>query len=131
MSVVKKIQKHQVVRFIVVGAGCAAVEFFLFTILVEHYHIQYLAANLVSLLVAVVLNYIISRKTVFEPGKHTANVEFIIFVLFTGIGVALNQFLLWYFVDQLVLNVMLGKVFAIGLVAVFNFFTKKHIVFKN
>lgn len=131
MSLVRKIQKHQVIRFIIVGAGCAAVEFFLFTILVDFYNVQYLAANLISLLVAVVLNYVISRKTVFEPGKHTANVEFIIFVLFTGIGVALNQFLVWYFVDQLVLDVRLGKVFAIGIVAVFNFFTKKHIVFKN
>ncbi len=131
MSVLRNIQKHQVIRFIVVGAGCAAVEFFLFTLLVNTYNVQYLAANLISLLVAVILNYIISRKTVFETGKHTANIEFIIFVIFTGIGVALNQFFVWYFVDQLVLDVRIGKVLAIGIVSVFNFFTKKHIVFKN
>ncbi|SFU48055.1 GtrA family protein [Pontibacter akesuensis] len=131
MSITRKVQKNQVVRFIAVGAGCAAVEFMLFTLLVDFYNINYLAANLISLLVAVVLNYLISRKAVFESGKHTANVEFIIFVLFTGIGVGMNQFLVWYFVDQVLLDVRLGKVFAIGLVAIFNYFTKKHIVFKN
>lgn len=131
MSLVRKIQKHQVVRFIIVGAGCAAVEFFLFAILVDFYHMKYLAANLISLLVAVVLNYLISKKTVFESGKHSANIEFMYFLLFTGIGVALNQYLVWFFADQLVWDVRLGKVFAIGIVAVFNFFTKKHFVFKN
>lgn len=131
MSIVRKVQKSQVVRFIAVGAGCAAVEFLLFTLLVDFYSINYLAANLISLLVAVVLNYLISRKAVFESGKHAANVEFMIFLLFTSIGVGLNQFLVWYFVEQMVLDVRLGKVFAIGIVAVFNFLTKKHIVFKN
>jgi len=107
------------------------VEFFLFAILVDFYHMKYLAANLISLLVAVVLNYLISKKTVFESGKHSANIEFMYFLLFTGIGVALNQYLVWFFADQLVWDVRLGKVFAIGIVAVFNFFTKKHFVFKN
>jgi putative flippase GtrA len=128
---VKGVHKIQVIRFLLVGAFCAGVEFILFWLLVHLYHIPYLQANMGSLLVAVVLNYFISRKVVFEKGRYSGKVEFTAFLVFSAMGVALNQFLIWYFVEQTGVNVNLGKVLAIGLAAVFNYFTKKHIVFKK
>lgn len=131
MSVLKKANKSQVVRFLIVGGICAGIEFLLFALLVHLFNIGYLYANMASLLVAVLLNYLISRKHVFEGGRYSGRVEFIAFVLFSAIGVAINQFLVWYFVEQVAVNVNLGKVIAIGLVAAFNYLTKKHIVFRN
>ena len=131
VSFIKRVHNNQVFRFLVVGGLCAGVEFLLFALLVHHYDVAYLQANLVSLLVAVVLNYFLSRKHVFKKGKHSGKVEFTVFILFSAIGVALNQYLVWGFVDQMELNVNLGKVLAIGMVATFNYLTKKHIVFRN
>lgn len=131
MSVVKKAHKSQIVRFVVVGGFCAGVEFMLFAILVHFYQADYLYANMISLLVAVTLNYILSRKHVFKKGKHSGKVEFSAFLLFSAVGVALNQYLVWGFVEQVEINVNIGKALAIGLVAAFNYLTKKHIVFRS
>lgn len=131
MSVLKKTNKSQLIRFLIVGGLCAGIEFLLFALLVNVFAVGYLYANMVSLLVAVLLNYLISRKHVFEGGRYSGKVEFIAFVLFSAIGVALNQYLVWYFVEQVALNVNLGKAVAIGLVAAFNYLTKKHIVFRS
>lgn len=131
MSVTRRIHKSQLVRFALVGGFCAGVEFLLFALLVHYYQVAYLHANMASLLVAVVLNYLISRKHVFKSGKYSGKVEFTAFVLFSAVGVALNQYLVWGFVEQVEMNVNIGKVLAIGLVAVFNYLTKKHIVFRN
>lgn len=131
MPLVKKAHKSQVLRFLVVGCFCAGIEFLLFALLVHIYEVAYLHANMASLLVAVVLNYLISRKHVFKKGKHSGKVEFTAFIIFSAVGVALNQYLVWGFVEQLELNVNAGKVLAIGLVAAFNFLTKKHIVFRK
>jgi putative flippase GtrA len=128
---VKEVHKIQVIRFLLAGVFCAGVEFVLFWLLVHLYHVPYLHANMGSLLVAVVLNYFISRKVVFEKGRYSGKLEFTAFLVFSAMGVALNQFLIWYFVEQAGVEVNLGKVLAIGLAAVFNYFTKKHIVFKK
>lgn len=131
MSLIKRANKSQVIRFLFVGVFCAGVEFLLFALLVYSVDLVYLYANMISLLVAVVLNYLISRRFVFEKGRHSGKVEFTAFVVFSAVGVALNQYLVWCFVEQVALHVYTGKVLAIGLVAVFNYLTKKHFVFMS
>ena len=131
MEIIRKAHNSQVFRFLLVGGLCAGVEFLLFALLIHAFGVAYLHANMASLLVAVILNYIISRRHVFKKGRYSGRVEFTAFVFFSAIGVALNQYLVWSFVEQVELNVNVGKVLAIGLVAVFNYLTKKHIVFRN
>ncbi|MCC9137793.1 GtrA family protein [Pontibacter silvestris] len=131
MSVTKKAHKSQVLRFILVGGFCAGVEFILFAILNDFYGVKYLYANILSLLAAVVLNYFVSRKMVFERSKYSGRIEFTAFLIFTLMGVAMNQYLVWYFVEQVVLDANIGKALAIGVVAVFNYLTKKYVVFRK
>ncbi|RDV16700.1 GtrA family protein [Pontibacter diazotrophicus] len=131
MSFIRRAHKSQVVKFLIVGGLCAAVEFLLFALLVHRLELEYLHANMASLIVAVVLNYLISCRFIFKRGRYSGKVEFAMFVLLSAIGVALNQYLVWSFIEQVELHVYAGKIMAIGLVAVFNYFTKKHIVFMN
>ncbi|MFD3000913.1 GtrA family protein [Pontibacter toksunensis] len=131
MSIAKKAYKSQVFRFLLVGGFCAGVEFLLFALLVHYYQVDYLFANGFSLLVAVMLNYFISRKYVFDESKYSVKVEFSAFFIFSTVGVILNQYLLWNFVEQMEINVNISKALAIVLVAAFNFLTKKYIVFRK
>lgn len=131
MEIIRKAHKSQVFRFLLVGGLCAGVEFLLFALLVHLFGVAYLHANMASLLVAVVLNYVISRRHVFTKGRYSGKVEFTAFIIFSAVGVALNQYLVWWFVEQAEFNMNVGKILAIGLVAVFNYLTKKHIVFRN
>ena len=127
----KQKQVIQVIRFLIVGAVSAAADMLLFILLYEHFNLNYLVANFCSTCLGILLNYSISKKWVFSRGKYTARVEFTAFVIFSGIGVLLNQLFIWLFVEHLFLDPKISKLFAIGIVAFFNFVTKKLFVFKG
>lgn len=129
ISTVKQISKYDAVRFLFVGVVSFLIEFSVFTFLVDIIEIRYTSANLPAMGIAIICNYFLTRWLVFEPGRYSGKVTFILFMTFTLAGVALNQFFLWYFVEHLTVNVKLSKVFAVSIVAVFNYFTKKYIVF--
>ncbi len=119
------------VKFIIVGALCAGFDMFFFILLNEYFQINYLVANFISTFLAILLNYVLSKKWVFKSGKYSARVELIAFVLFSVAGFFINQILIWLFVEKIFLDPKYGKLLAIILVAIFNFVTKKVFVFKS
>lgn len=121
----------QVIKFAIAGAAGAVIEIGLFIFLEDIAGMHYLAANLIAITVAILVNYLISHKWVFESGRHSKPVEFMAFVFLSILVVLLNQTLMWTFVDQFALDSKLSKVAAIVIVAVFNFVAKKYLVFKN
>ncbi len=121
----------QVIRFGLVGAVCAVLDILFFVILYEYLHINYLVANFGSTCLAILINYYISKKWVFKSGKYSARVEFMAFMVFSIIGLVINQVLIWSFVEHVALDPKTGKLLAIILVAIFNFITKKIFVFKS
>lgn len=131
MEVIKAIFKQQIFKFILVGGFCASIEFITFNLLIRFTPIEYLVANVISILIAIVINYILSRAFVFEKSRQSKRNEFISFVLFSFVALALNQFILWVFFEVIRLDIQLSKALAILIVALFNYFTKKHIVFKS
>lgn len=129
ITAVKEISKHQVTRFLIVGFLSFLVEFSIFTFLVDVAHMKYTYANLPAMGVAILFNYVLTSRLVFEPGRYSGKVTFMLFISFTMAGVILNQFLLWFLVDKLAFDIKISKVAVVGSVAVFNYFTKKHFVF--
>jgi putative flippase GtrA len=129
ITLVKDLSRSQVIRFLVVGFICFLVEFISFNILTDLFHVKYTQANLPAMGMATLCAYFLSSKVVFEPGRFNPKLTFILFMAFTLAGIAFNQFLLWFMVEHLEWSIKLSKIFAVALVAVFNFFTKKHLVF--
>ncbi|MFT2009015.1 GtrA family protein [Pontibacter sp. 13R65] len=127
----KQKKLFQVIKFGVVGALCAAIDMFLFILLFDYLHLNYLLANFGSTCLAILINYFISKKWVFRSGKYSNQVELVVFVGFSLIGLLLNQGLVWVFVEYSMADPKLGKLLAIVLVAIFNFITKKAFVFKG
>lgn len=121
----------QIVRFAVAGAVGAGIEISLFILLVDFMNIYYLTANLFAISVAIVVNYMISLKWVFNPGRYSRRVEFAVFLAVSFFALVLNQLLMVVLVDSLELHTTMSKVLAIGMVAVFNFIAKKFFVFKG
>jgi len=127
----KQNELFQIIRFGLVGAFCAALDIIFFIILYDYLKINYLIANFGSTCFAILINYYISKKWVFKSGKYSARVEFAAFMIFSIIGLVINQFLIWLFVERFFMNPKTGKIIAIILVAIFNFITKKIFVFKK
>lgn len=128
-AVVKDLSRSQVIRFLIVGFICFLLEFFTFTLLIDVFHVKYTHANLPSISVAIVASYFLSRKLVFDSNRYNDRLTFILFIAFTLAGVALNQFLLWFTVEKLHLNVKVSKVTAVAVVSSFNYVTKRFFVF--
>lgn len=121
----------QIVKFAVAGAIGACIEIGLFILLVDFVGMYYLTANLFAISVAIVVNYIISLKWVFDPGRYSRRVEFAAFIGVSFFALLLNQLLMWFLVDSMEIKTTISKVLAIGMVAVFNYVAKKFFVFKG
>ncbi|UZS00172.1 GtrA family protein [Chondrinema litorale] len=121
----------QVIKFIIAGGTGAVIELGLFILFTGLLSIHYLLSNLIAISIAILVNYIISQKWVFESGRHSKEVELVVFIMLSVVIILLNQLLMWSFVDGLGFNEKISKVSSIALVAIINFFAKKFLVFKK
>ncbi|WP_210465986.1 MULTISPECIES: GtrA family protein [Rufibacter] len=135
ISFIQRIDKQeklaQMIKFVLVGGLCVVFDMLVFVVLFDFYHVNYMVANFSSTILAILLNYFISKVWVFKAGKYSSRVEFLAFMFFSLAGLLINQGLLWLFVEKMALEPKSGKFLAILLVAAFNFITKKVFVFKG
>lgn len=117
----------QMVKFGGVGAFCFVIDFAILFALTELFgeHLYLLFAG-ISFTVSVVVNYILSVRYVFDVNdKHSRKQHFILFVIFSVIGLGLTELLMWLGVSVADINYMLTKVLATAMVMIYNFITKK------
>lgn len=131
MEIISKLIRQQVFKFILVGGFCSAIEFLIFNILIDHFKIEYLIANIIAVVTAIIINYFLSRRFVFEKSRYSTVNEMIMFFILSFFAIVLNQIILWFFVEILHVNLRVSKALVIVLVAFFNYLTKKYIVFKK
>ena len=115
----------QLIKFGIVGVIAAFIDVGVLVILKELLHMDVLIASFVSFCASVVVNYILSMVFVFKSKEQNKIREFIIFVLLSAGGLCLNQFILWIGVMFASANYLIVKVFALVIVPVYNFITRK------
>lgn len=126
----------QILKFGVVGFICFFIEFGVMVGLVELAGVGELIASATGFVVSVTVNYILSITVVFDANKETNKVrQFIVFMILSLIGLGINQLIMWIGVEWLgrYMNraYMLVKIFATGVVMVFNFITRKIFIEKH
>jgi len=107
----------------------------------EFAYISYvLIFNAIAYIFAVIFNYILSRKFVFETGRYKPKTEFLAFCAVATVGLGINQTVLYlglqYLSVPILLNAFLNlpdfaKIMAIAVTVVWNFTMKKLVVFKG
>ena len=94
--------------------------------LVELFHLDFLMSTTVSFTTSVVVNYWLSMKYVFAHKEGMSRRrEFIIFVVLSVIGLALNDGIVLALNAGLGLEANIAKICATALVMVYNFVTRK------
>lgn len=117
---------NQILKFGVVGGIAFIIDYSVLFICTEFFGIYYLISSLISFSVSTVFNYIASIKWVFDVNqKKNQKKNFILFIVFSVIGLGLNQLIMWFGVDTLHIYYMLVKIGATAIVMVFNFITRK------
>jgi putative flippase GtrA len=120
----------QGIRFIIVGVFTAGIDLALLVFLVEYVQMNYLIAAAIGFLTGSTSNYLLSILWVFYRGRYR-NVffEYITFTLLTCVGLGINQVTLYLGVLYIHIYYIYIKLFSLILVTLFNFMTKKFIVF--
>ena len=116
----------QFAKFGVVGVIAFVIDYGLMVLLTELFNVNYLISATISFTVSVIFNYVASMRYVFTHKEGLSRRrEFIIFVVLSVIGLLINDALMWVGVDLFGISYLLVKIFAMAVVRVWNFVTRK------
>ena len=112
---------NKFVKFGVVGASGVIVDFSLTFLGKEIIKIPKYVANAIGFLVAATSNYFLNRIWTFHSLNPEIGLEYSKFLLIAIIGLGINTLILWILVSKVNWNFYLSKLFAIGVVTIWNF----------
>lgn len=116
----------QIVNFCIVGGMATLIDFAFLYIFRDIFKFGLIFSNSLSFALSVIFNYYASIKYVFDVKKDKKNSKyFALFILFSIIGLGLNNVLLWIFTNAFNIYYMISKAIATIFVMVFNFVTRK------
>lgn len=119
----------QVVAFMAVGLFCFVIDATLLTIGVEYFHFSIILATIIGFLVANIVNYFLSISLVFINGKFKQHLEIGGFFLLVLIGLLINVAFMYLLVETFRFDYLISKIVVSIFLMIFNFFTRKHILF--
>ena len=115
----------QLFRFGIVGFTAFLIDAGLLYILTDFLHIHYLISSVISFIVSLIYNYILSIFWVFDVKKKQTYKEVLLFTILSVIGLGINQLVMYVGVDFLNIYYMLCKIMATIIVMIYNFITRK------
>ncbi len=126
---IEKLKKNklfiQILRFGVVGGLAFLIDSGVLYILTEYAHIYYLISSVISFIVSLIFNYLMSIFWVFDVKKKQTIKEVSIFVILSVIGLGINQVVMYVGADIFHIYYMICKVLSTAIVMVYNFITRK------
>lgn len=116
----------QIFNFGIVGVVATAIDFLFLYLFRDMCHFPLIISNTLSFCISVMYNYWASMTFVFDVDKNKSKKRnFILFIIFSVIGLLLNDMIVWIVTDMLGIYYLISKVIATFIVMVFNFVTRK------
>lgn len=116
----------QIFRFVVVGCIATGIDFLFLYIFRELCHLPIILSNTLSFSISVIYNYWASMTFVFSVnGDKCSKEKFLLFVIFSVIGLFLNNFIVWLGSRIFSVYYFVSKVVSTVVVMIFNFITRK------
>lgn len=118
--------KTQIIRFGLVGGTAFLIDYACLYIFTEFFQIHYLISASLAFSISTIFNYLASVAFVFNVDQEKSKSQtFITFIVFSIIGLGINELIMWLGVESLHLYYMFVKILATAVVMVFNFITRK------
>lgn len=122
----------KIVRYFFVGGAAAAVDFAVFAALVKSGALEWFFAAIISFTLATCVNYVLSVRHVFQSGARFGKQKEIALVfLVSGIGLAINQAILYLLIQRVGIDALLSKIAATGVVFFWNFAARSRFIFST
>lgn len=122
---------RQFVSYVIVGGTATIVEWVLFYIFEHAFSLNYLLNTAISFALATAANWALGRLLTFrnaDAGSRTK--ELVSIYAVSVIGLLANLGLMYLFVQVLGINSMLSKVMATAIVFIWNFLSRKLLIYK-
>lgn len=117
-------------RYFLVGGAAACVDIGLFLLFAKGLGLPYLRVAAATFVIATLVNYILSVRFVFRSGQRFGRRwEIALVYLVSGVGLALNQAILFACVEWVHLGLLLSKLAATGTVFFWNYLARRFFVF--
>ena len=121
----------QVFRYVLSGALAYGVDYCSLIVFVEIFKIYYLTAALVAFLLGSITAYILNVRWVFDKRTFKNRYfEISIFIVIGVVGLILNQYIIWFFTENVNFHYLFSKLVATMIVVIWNFFARKYILFR-
>lgn len=114
----------------IIGGGCAALDFGVYTILCYFDLLPYLWANVISIHCGIFCSFFLNRSINFRV-KDNATLRFFSFYAVGLVGLAISEGMLFLMVEQAGWNELACKLVSIVVVALVQFLLNKYITFKT
>lgn len=121
----------QLFRYTFVGGFAFIFDFGSLYILTEYFNIYYLVSAAIAFLFGLTINYFLSVIWIFKKRSIKSKyVEFVVFALIGIVGLALNEFIIWFFTEIVNTHYLYSKLISSALVYLGNFFIRKFTLFR-
>ena len=116
----------QFFRYIFVGGTAFVVDFFFLYFFSDICGIYYLISAILSFVISVVVNYLMSIKWVFNQDNIDNKImEFNMFLLISTIGLIFTEILLYFFTDICGIYYLISKIISAIIVLFWNFIARR------
>ena len=116
----------QIFNFGIVGIIATVIDFLFLYLFRDICHLPLLFSNTLSFCISVIYNYWASMTFVFDVNKDKSKKRnFVLFIIFSVIGLILNDIIVWFVSEKLSIYYLISKVIATIIVMIFNFITRK------
>lgn len=120
-----------ILKYACVGGLAAIVDFAIF-LLLYIFSVNWFMAAFISFVIATTVNYLLSIQYLFESGiRLSKHCEIITVFFVSGIGLVVNQLVLYAAIDQMEMSPSVAKLGASSIVFLWNYFARRNFVFKK
>lgn len=124
------IKYNRFIKYCIIGIIGVFLDFIMFLLLTEKLHIYYQYANVVSVTVGIINNFLLNAFFNFKT-KDKLFSRFIQFYSVGSLGILISAFLFYIFVEQLRFEVISTKVAIVFIVAVIQYVLNKTFTFRG
>ncbi len=116
----------QLVRYCFVGGIAAVVNIGMLYVFTDMLHIYYIISNVMSFILGLIVNYVLSKKFVFQDSKEIKkSKEFIVYGIIGVLGLIIDTILVALFTSKIHFYYLISKIISTILVFIWNFVARK------
>ncbi len=116
----------QFLRYFFIGGFAAIVNIGMLFVFTHFIHLYYLMSNILSFVLGLIVNYLLSKKFVFqEDTSISQSKEFVMYTIIGVIGLGIDTMFVWLFTDIIKIYYMISKLISTAIVFIWNFGARK------